>query len=92
MTATAPDFIRAGLTYRRLDVWTSKGWLRPENGLNPGSGRERRYPHSELQIGALMVRLTDEGVEVETAARIARDRAEGAATLRRLADLVEVGS
>ena len=56
MTATAPDFIRAGMTYRQLDFAVAKGWLIP------------------------------------AAAPIARDRAGGAATLRRLADLVEVGS
>jgi DNA-binding transcriptional MerR regulator len=92
MSATAPDFIRVGLTYRQIDYWTTREYLRPECGQNPGSGNHRRYPWSEVGIAQLMVRLTDEGIAVETAARIARDRAGGAAKLRRLADLVEVGS
>ncbi len=92
MSATAPDFIRVGMTYRQLDFAVARGWLVPEDDANPGSGRRRRFPHSELAIARLMVKLGDEGFEPAAAARIARDRAGGAATLRRLADLVEVGS
>jgi hypothetical protein len=91
MNATAPDFIRAGLTYRRLDHAVARGWLIPDADPNPGSGRRRTFPWSEVRIAELMVHLTDAGIEVEEAARIARDRAGGAAKLRRLAELVEVG-
>lgn len=89
MSVTAPDFINVGVTYRRLDVWTSKGWLIPEAGSNPGSGNKRRYPRSELRVAELIVRLTDAGVAVEVAAWMARNRVEGAAALRGLADTVE---
>ncbi len=92
MNATAPDFTRAGLTYRRLDHAIARGWLIPDGDSNPGSGRKRTFPWSEVRVAELMVQLTDAGIEAEVAARIARDRAEGAATLRRLADLVEVGA
>lgn len=91
MSATAPDFIRRGLTYRRLDVWTDRGYLRPAGDTHPGNGRVRQFPHSELRIAELMIRLTDEGVTVEAAAAIARNPGDGAEKLRRLADLVAGG-
>lgn len=89
MSVTAPDLIRVGLTYRQVDWWATKGWLQPENGANPGTGSSRRFPHSELRVARLMVALTDAGIEPATAARLARHPAEGAAELRRLAELVE---
>ncbi len=92
MSVTAPDFIRAGLTYRRLDHWTTCQYLQPEGDANPGTGRSRCYPYSELRIARLMVQLTDAGIEPATAARLARRPVEGAAELRRLADMVEAGA
>jgi hypothetical protein len=87
--ATAPDFIRVGLTYRQVSWWTTRGWLKPNPRPKTGSGHINIYPDTELRIAELMVQLIDAGIEPEAAAHIARYRAEGAAALRRLADLVE---
>ncbi len=89
MSVTAPDLVRVGLTYRQVDYWATKGYLQPENGPNPGTGSSRQFPYSELRIARLMVQLTDAGIEPATAARLARHPADGAAELRRLADMLE---
>lgn len=81
-------FIRVGLTYRQLDFWTTRGYLRADVA-SPGSGRNRTWPQSEVRVAELMVHLTDAGVTVEAAARIARNPATGAEELRRLADRLE---
>lgn len=87
-TVTAAALVNAGLTYRQIDQATSNGWLRPMNGHNPGTGQVRLYPRSELRIARLVVTLTDAGFKPDAAYRIARNPAEGAATLRRLAEVV----
>lgn len=62
----------AKITYRRLDYWTSKGYLCPEGGV--GSGRVRRWPDEEIAVLALMCRYVDElGVIPSVAAYAARN-------------------
>ncbi len=60
----------AGISYRRLDYWARKGFVRPSL-QNPrrGSGRYRLY--STLDILALKVarRLRDQGVSLRTIRR-----------------------
>jgi hypothetical protein len=69
--ATAPDFIRLGLTYRQVDHWTARGWLHPD-AQHPGSGYQRRWPRTELEVARLMRRMTNVGIEPWAAHSAAR--------------------
>jgi hypothetical protein len=62
---------RTSLTYRMIDYWSRKGWLRAVNA-DPGSGAVRRWPVHEVAVAQRMKRLTDVGLEPETAHRVAR--------------------
>lgn len=67
--------LAAGLTYRQIDVWVHKNWVRPT--AKGGTGHPRQWPLREVRIALLMKRLTDAGITPATAATIAR-RAEHA--------------
>jgi hypothetical protein len=67
---------RAGITYRQLDVWTRAGLLNPSNGNEPGTGRPRFYPTTELTVACLMAQLLRAGLNPRVAHRIARDLSE----------------
>lgn len=61
-----------GLSFRRVDWWTRKGWIRPVNPA-AGAGEPRLYPRTEGEIAALAVALVDEaGFTPKAAARWAR--------------------
>ena len=62
---------RVGATARQVDHWTRRGYLQPEN-LHPGIGQPLRYPHSEVAVAALMVRLVQGGVQPGKAHPLAR--------------------
>lgn len=62
----------SALTYRQLDLWTRKGFLRPANGPTPGSGHPRQWSDHELQIAEIISRLRLAGIELDTAVGIAR--------------------
>jgi DNA-binding transcriptional MerR regulator len=70
-----------GVTYRQVDFWTRKGWLRPTNAA-PGSGIGRVYPPAEVALAARMAALLKAGLAVQVAARVARGEAAAAETLR----------
>jgi len=59
----------AGVSYRRLDYWARKGFIRPTIQSSHGSGNYRLY--SVLDILALRVakRLRDQGVSLRTIRR-----------------------
>lgn len=72
------------VSYRQLDYWTRIRLLRPENP-DPGTGRARDWPDAELAVAAMIARLTDAGLELRVAARVAREQAgrlDGRAVLR----------
>ena len=52
---TAPDAFRlAGITYRQLDYWATRGWVKPS--IEPGTGRPGRRLYSSddvLRLAAL---------------------------------------
>lgn len=60
-----------GLTYRKLDYWTRRGYVNAGES-SPGSGHRRTWPPEELRIAALMGRLTDAGLSPDVAAFAAR--------------------
>ena len=63
-----------GTTYRVLDYWSRQNYLRPEPDPDgrSGSGVNRKWPESEVPIGAAMVKLVAEGLSVSRSAAIAR--------------------
>lgn len=63
----------AGITYRQLDYWTRKGYLRPRDVACPGSGHQREYLPAEIQVAALMGQLCAQGMWPSVAEPIARD-------------------
>ena len=70
----------AGLrpSYRQIDDWTRKGYVRVPartkvvSGVSRGSGVSRTWPASEVAILAAIYRLTKAGWHLETAAAAAR--------------------
>lgn len=61
-----------GFTYRQLDWWTRRGYVRPADRF-PGSGNSREWPGGELEIARRIAQLVKAGIAVSVAARFARD-------------------
>jgi DNA-binding transcriptional MerR regulator len=72
---TLDQVLKRGLTYRQLDHWTRRGWLRPAH--TGGTGNARAWSQAELQIADLMRRLVAAGLTPEAAARAARTHQDG---------------
>ena len=64
-----------GVTYRQLDFWVRRGYLRPEHEA-PGCGGNRKWTEEECRVARLMGRLVAAGFTPEIAHRIARDGAD----------------
>jgi MerR HTH family regulatory protein len=68
-----------GISYRQLDYWVRRGYLRPERRTarggkyGGGQGVSRRWPAAELEIARRMARLTAAGITPERAAVFARE-------------------
>jgi DNA-binding transcriptional MerR regulator len=72
-TVTALDIVTdAGISYRQLDFWTRQGYLRPVTAVNPGTGRSRGYPESEVLVAIRMAALMAAGLQLRVAHDIAR--------------------
>ena len=69
---------RAGITYRQLDHWCHGGILHPIGGT--GSGYQREFTASEVEIAQIMSVLVKAGVQP----RPARTWAEDIITLGRV--------
>jgi hypothetical protein len=61
-----------GVTYRQLNYWVNRGWLRPVQAAR-SSGVPRRWPLLELEIAKRIERLAAAGVAVDRAAVFARE-------------------
>lgn len=57
----------ANITYRKLDYWTRRGYVRELNP-EPGSGYARRYSAEETWRIRLIGQLVDAGITAEQAA------------------------
>src|SRR5262245_42524592 len=57
-------------TYRPLDHWVRRGYLKPEHA--GGSGHPRSWPPEEVRVAYLMTRLVTAGLTHGTAHTIAR--------------------
>lgn len=63
----------AGISFRRLDNWSTRGHLRPEGYGGGKPGWRRYWPDREIRVAVVMARLVDVGgFTVEGAARAAR--------------------
>lgn len=60
-----------GISYRQLDYWVRRGYLRPGNA-DLGPGFRRTWDDDERRVATLMARLVRAGVSVEAAHRVAR--------------------
>ena len=61
----------AGITYRQLDYWTSKGYLHADAN-NPGSGNHRNFDGDEVSVAWLMAQFVRAGMRPHAAADLAR--------------------
>ncbi len=61
---------RVGPSYRQIDHWTRRGYLRAEGGT--GQGHTRRWPARERDVAAMMYRLVTARIPPEVAHEIAR--------------------
>lgn len=68
---TLDDMLDTGLTFRQIDYWARRGYLRPDQS-SQGTGYPRRWPAVERSIAQLMARLIEGGISVDVAASTAR--------------------
>lgn len=68
--ASVPVAEKAEISFRRLDWWVRRGYLKPEGGN--GTGDPRSWPPAEVEVACKMGRLVHVGLSVESAARAAR--------------------
>jgi hypothetical protein len=73
VTASDPRWADTGITARQRDYWSQLGLLLTIGEARPGSGYQRVWPETEIEVAALMVRLIVAGIIPPVAARIARN-------------------
>jgi DNA-binding transcriptional MerR regulator len=73
-----------GISYRQLDHWCRRGYLKPE--ANPGSGYGREFSDSEVEVAKLMAQLVHAGFQAGKAAKVARRVKTSGVTRLRIAD------
>ena len=66
------DIVGPTLTYRKLDYWTRKGFIRADNP-GPGSGYTRTWSVAEAACAVAMSRLVAAGIPPGAACRAARN-------------------
>jgi hypothetical protein len=64
--------LAAGISYRQLDHWVRRGWVRTVGDPHGGSGTSREFTDGEAGTAAVMARLVRAGFLVERAAELAR--------------------
>lgn len=75
MNDYVPEPLKAiGLTYRQVDYWCRRGYLRP-SGDGDGSGNPRWWSPDEIAVALRMADLIAEGYRHEVAATRAREQA-----------------
>lgn len=61
-----------GISYRQLDYWIRRGYLRPAVPRGGGPGHSRQWPAEEIQVALRMSVLVAAGLVPERAASFAR--------------------
>ncbi len=64
--------LEEGLTYRQLDYWVRKGYLKPDHPEWARQGTPREWSEREIEVARIMYRLTSAGLSVPVAAEVAR--------------------
>lgn len=77
----------SGISYRQLDHWVDRGYLRPANQVT-GTGNFRRFTADEMRVAVTMARLVAAGLTVAAAHRVARGETELAPGVRVLVEAV----
>jgi hypothetical protein len=77
MTAS-PHLLPHGPSYRQLNVWVTRGLLKPGNA-GMGTGYPLLWTRAEAQVAVDMARLTQAGLAPDVAGRVARGETEIAA-------------
>lgn len=67
---------KAGISFRQLDHWRSKGFVRPQREPR-GPGDRVSYAQDEMQVAVSMGRLVAAGLELASAHDAARQMASG---------------
>jgi len=70
----------AGVTYRQLDHWARLGWLQPEPRIETGSGNNREWSDTEVQVVKAIARLLEAGFTPRAAMETARAFVDGQRT------------
>lgn len=73
---TSTQMLNVGISYRQLDHWTNRGYLRCDERVRETKGIARRWPTPERDIAQLMDRLITAGLAVGVAAPVAREMVE----------------
>lgn len=60
----------AGITYRQLDYWARTGLAEPSLRAARGSGTQRRYSYSDVLALAVIKRLLDNGMSLQSVRRV----------------------
>jgi hypothetical protein len=74
MTAS-PHLLPHGPSYRQLNVWVTRGLLKPGNA-GMGTGYPLQWTTAEAAVAVAMGRLVRAGLTVKAAARVARGDCE----------------
>jgi DNA-binding transcriptional MerR regulator len=75
-----------GLTYRMLDHWVRKGYLRHDQRRKDSSGVAREFSGDEVRVAQTMTRLVLAGLKPATAEKVARGGQEIAPGITVLVD------
>jgi len=70
-----------GPSYRQIEYWVDKGYLRPEGAGNEGDRAMWSWPPAEQRVAVAMGRLVADGLRPDVAERIARLQVEGSTTI-----------
>lgn len=93
-TFTQARLKAAGVSPRRADYWTTRGWLKAERGRAAEGSEGRpdvwRYSLTEVRVAVLMNRLVDAGLGAPLAAEVARSAVDFLAWAERRHSTVRV--
>ena len=81
---------RANVSYRQIDHWVKKGWIKTQNHIW-GTGDHREFSMQEETIVMTMAELIDIGFKADKAAELARRLVVNHETIYSRTRLVKIG-